>query len=100
QTVAEAISRADRIRAESDRELVAASQRRDSINAQLTNVRQMLATLSGTTPAAADVDAEPAAHPGDQPNGKAADKPADTATKVANSGPAEGADKSESASTD
>jgi DivIVA domain-containing protein len=56
QTVAEAIARADRIRAESDRELVAASQRRDSINAQLTNVRQMLATLSGTAPGALDVD--------------------------------------------
>ena len=43
-------TRADRIRAESERELSAASQRRDSINAQLTNVRQMLATLSGTAP--------------------------------------------------
>ncbi|MDX6241463.1 MAG: hypothetical protein QOG10_6287, partial [Kribbellaceae bacterium] len=28
--------------------LAAATQRRDSINAQLTNVRQMLATLSGS----------------------------------------------------
>jgi hypothetical protein len=41
------------VRAESDRELAAAAQRRDSINAQLTNVRQMLATLSGTAPVAA-----------------------------------------------
>lgn len=65
QTVAEAIARADRIRAESDRELVAASQRRDSINAQLTNVRQMLATLSGTTPAAVAVDAR-GAEPAEQ----------------------------------
>ena len=43
QIVAEAMARADRIRAESERELAAATQRRDSINAQLTNVRQMLA---------------------------------------------------------
>ncbi len=39
---------ADRVRTESDRELAAATQRRDSINAQLTNVRQMLATLTGS----------------------------------------------------
>jgi DivIVA domain-containing protein len=71
QTVAEAIARADRIRAESDRELVAASQRRDSINAQLTNVRQMLATLSGTTPAAVDPaqpDEAPAEAPAEAPD--------------------------------
>ena len=37
-------------------ECPAATRRRDSINAQLTNVRQMLATLSGTTPAALAVD--------------------------------------------
>ena len=49
QIVADAISRADRIRAESEREVAAATQRRDAINAQLTNVRQMLATLSGTS---------------------------------------------------
>ena len=49
--VAEATSRADRIKSESDRQLAAAVQRRDSINAQLTNVRQMLATLSGAAPA-------------------------------------------------
>lgn len=46
--VAEARTTADRVRAESERELAAASQRRDSINAQLSNVRQMLATLAGT----------------------------------------------------
>lgn len=66
QTISEAMARADRIRAESERELVAATQRRDAINAQLTNVRQMLATLSGTTPAniqlpGEDTPAEPAA---------------------------------------
>ena len=48
--VAEARASADRVRAESDRELAAAAQRRDSINAQLSNVRQMLATLAGTVP--------------------------------------------------
>jgi cell division septum initiation protein DivIVA len=52
QIVADAMERADRIRSESDRELSAATQRRNAINAQLTNVRQMLATLSGTTAAA------------------------------------------------
>jgi hypothetical protein len=36
------------VRHDADRELAAATQRRDSINAQLTNVRQMLATLSGS----------------------------------------------------
>ena len=50
QVISDARARADRVRAESERELVAASQRRDSINAQLTNVRQMLATLSGGAP--------------------------------------------------
>ncbi|MGD9960041.1 DivIVA domain-containing protein [Nocardioides sp.] len=46
--VREARATADRVRADSDRELAAASQRRDSINAQLSNVRQMLQTLSGS----------------------------------------------------
>jgi DivIVA domain-containing protein len=53
EIVSAAQTRAERVRAESDRELAAAAQRRDSINAQLTNVRQMLATLSGTAPVAA-----------------------------------------------
>ncbi len=46
--VAEARATADRIRTDSERELAAATQRRDSINQQLTNVRQMLATLTGS----------------------------------------------------
>jgi DNA repair exonuclease SbcCD ATPase subunit len=46
--VAEAETTASRLRAESDRELAAASQRRDAINAQLGNVRQMLAALTGS----------------------------------------------------
>lgn len=52
--VADAKTRADRIRSEYERELAAATARRDSINAQLTNVRQMLATLSGASPVAAE----------------------------------------------
>ncbi len=56
QIVADAVARADRIRAESEREVAAATQRRDSINAQLSNVRQMLATLSGTSAAAIGAD--------------------------------------------
>ena len=54
--VSQARAHADRIREESDRELVAATQRRDSINAQLTNVRQMLATLTSAAPAALFAD--------------------------------------------
>jgi regulator of protease activity HflC (stomatin/prohibitin superfamily) len=56
QIVAEAVARAGRIRSESERELAAATQRRDSINAQLTNVRQMLATLSGTSSTNVELD--------------------------------------------
>ncbi len=48
--VTQARAHGDRIRAESERELTAATARRDSINAQLTNVRQMLATLSNVAP--------------------------------------------------
>jgi hypothetical protein len=43
---------AARVRADSERELAAATQRRDSINAQLANVRQMLTTLTGGAPGA------------------------------------------------
>jgi hypothetical protein len=50
QLVSDAAARADRIRDESERELASAVQRRNAINAQLTNVRQMLSTLSGTNP--------------------------------------------------
>ncbi|WP_328321870.1 hypothetical protein OHA70_25550 [Kribbella sp. NBC_00382] len=48
EIVAAAKDKSERIRAESERELAAAIHRRDSINEQLTNVRQMLATLSGS----------------------------------------------------
>ena len=50
QIISEAKATAERIRSDSDRELAAATQRRDSINSQLANVRQMLATLTGTAP--------------------------------------------------
>ena len=50
QIVSEAKATAERIRSDSERELAAATQRRDSINSQLANVRQMLATLTGTAP--------------------------------------------------
>ena len=59
--VAEARVTADRIRKESDRELAAATQRRDSINQQLGNVRQMLATLTGKS--AGDQVGEPQRQP-------------------------------------
>ena len=49
EIIAQAKSTAERIRSESERELSASTQRRDSINAQLTNVRQMLATLTGAS---------------------------------------------------
>ena len=45
--LAEAKQRAEGIRQNSERELAAATARRDSITAQLANVRQMLATLGG-----------------------------------------------------
>jgi cell division septum initiation protein DivIVA len=59
QIVADAMERADRIRSESDRELAAATQRRNAINAQLSNVRQMLATLQGTAGSAVSEESEP-----------------------------------------
>ncbi|GAB3081984.1 hypothetical protein [Pedococcus soli] len=47
--VASAREQAERIRRDSERELAAATARRDSITAQLSNVRQMLATLGGAS---------------------------------------------------
>jgi hypothetical protein len=55
---------AEKIRRESERELQAATARRDAITAQLTNVRQMLATLGGVSivnPLAEPEEAKPAA---------------------------------------
>src|SRR5699024_721468 len=45
--VTSAKEQAERVRRESERELAAATARRDSITAQLSNVRNMLATLGG-----------------------------------------------------
>ena len=59
--VSEAKTKADRIRSDSERELAAATQRRDSINAQLSNVRQMLAALGGVAAASPLALDEPAA---------------------------------------
>lgn len=50
--ISHAESVAARIRADSERELEAARQRRDSINIQLAGVRQTLATLTGAEPTA------------------------------------------------
>ena len=52
--LSEAKRRAEGIRQNSERELAAATARRDSITAQLANVRQMLATLGGPQTAFAD----------------------------------------------
>jgi len=59
--VAEAKTKAERIRENSERELAAATQRRDSINAQLSNVRHELAALGGATKTNPGQLAEPAA---------------------------------------
>jgi vacuolar-type H+-ATPase subunit H len=56
--VADANAKADRVRSESERELAALTNRRDSINAQLTNVREMLATLTGAAVAAATLPSD------------------------------------------
>jgi cell division septum initiation protein DivIVA len=53
-TVAEARATADRARRDADRELAALTHRSDSINAQLSNVREMLATLTGAAVPGAD----------------------------------------------
>jgi hypothetical protein len=83
--VGDAKATAERVRSDSDRELAAATQRRDSINAQLGNVRQMLATLTGTSmlPLTGLEDDDPAG-----------------ATASAETGPAETGDRAEPAAGD
>jgi vacuolar-type H+-ATPase subunit H len=70
--VAEAKAKAERIRDDSERELAAATQRRDSINAQLVTVRRELAALAGgvrfdpirlSEPAADQNEADPEVEP-------------------------------------
>ena len=69
ELIGEARTRAERIRRDSDRELAAVTQRRDSITAQLTNVRQMLATLGGGAAlAAVDRDEQAVTEDKSQPN--------------------------------
>jgi len=63
ELVAEARAQADRTRRESERELASLSKRRDAINDQLRNVREMLSTLTGGAVSSADrepAEAEPA----------------------------------------
>jgi cell division septum initiation protein DivIVA len=85
QIVHDAKTTAARVRSESERELSAATQRRDSINAQLANVRQMLATLTGGSavgmladPFAEEATEVPAQRAG-EPSEDAADEGAETA---------------------
>jgi hypothetical protein len=78
--VAEAKTKAERIRGDSERELAAATQRRDSINAQLSNVRQMLAALGGV---AAGNPLELAEHAVSQPKQAPAAAPAPAAAAAA-----------------
>jgi len=49
QHITSAKAAAEKVRRETERELQAATSRRDAITAQLTNVRQMLATLGGNS---------------------------------------------------
>jgi cell division septum initiation protein DivIVA len=62
--IADARAKAERTRLESERELAALTHRRDSINAQLSNVREMLATLTGSGGLPLGGGPEPAPHPG------------------------------------
>jgi cell division septum initiation protein DivIVA len=71
--VAEARDKAERIRRDSERELTAATARRDSITAQLSNVRQMLATLGGASMVEGLVE-EPKS-PSAQPKDEQAERP-------------------------
>lgn len=68
QLVQEARETAEKIRRESERELAAASHQREAITAQLSNVRQMLATIGGGAHGAAALDlVDPAAQSGTEP---------------------------------
>jgi cell division septum initiation protein DivIVA len=79
QLVTAAREQAERIRRDSERELSAATQRRDSITAQLSNVRQMLATLGGAA-MVDSLDSPVAAPQGDQPAATSVEDGAPTAT--------------------
>ena len=61
QHITSAKAAAEKVRRETERELLAATSRRDAITAQLTNVRQMLATLGGNSIGNPFADPEPEA---------------------------------------
>jgi septal ring factor EnvC (AmiA/AmiB activator) len=63
-TVAEARAKADRTRRDAERDLAGLTHRRDSINAQLSNVREMLATLTGAAAPGANPAIAGIARPG------------------------------------
>jgi cell division septum initiation protein DivIVA len=90
--VEDARTRALRVRTESERELAAATQRRDAINAQLGNVRQMLATLTGSVsapdPFAGSERQEAPPQPHDQVEDDAADMGEATAEDTGDAAPA------------
>lgn len=90
QIVNDAKTTAGRVRSESERELAAATQRRDSINAQLANVRQMLATLTGGSAA---LIADPFSEAVDVPEQRSADAADEGEPSVDD--PADGSDDSQ-----
>lgn len=105
QIVRAAEVEADRRCVETDRELTALTLRRDDINRQLTNVRQVLASLIGSAEAAAQerddtakVEASPPAAPA--PAGTAASTAAEAAPSAPTAaGPASGRPESAPAAT-
>ena len=80
--VTAAREKAERIRRDSERELAAATARRDSITAQLSNVRQMLSTLGGAAMAESLVgEAAPPAEQATPQAEQLAQQPAATAAQ-------------------
>ncbi|WP_377642920.1 hypothetical protein [Oryzobacter terrae] len=82
QLVGSAKEQAERIRRDSERELAAATARRDSITAQLSNVRNMLGTLGGGAALGALADA-PVEHE-EQVTEEVVEAPADEAVDTDN----------------
>lgn len=73
--VADARAKAERSRLDSERELAALTHRRDSINAQLSNVREMLATLTGAAAGLATAGEPPVKAPAGGGNSPVPAKP-------------------------
>jgi len=80
--VSAARAQADRIRTDSSRELAAATQRRDAITAQLTNVRQMLSTLGQGAGAALSLDLIPEVVPAAESSDATDEPTADSAASA------------------